>query len=192
MLTGAIHGGLYEMQGAARPAPPIPGLDQGNPAQSNRPAPSTPQAPQADPGQAAAPAVVGTPLTSQQIRDQIRNDIRNGVRSGGNPTINIPSDFNLRNAVPQGAVDISIAMFITMAFIIVGLPLARAFGRRMDAQNQHRLSGASHIGPQLEQLQQSVDAMSIELERITESQRFQSKLMAGRNEKVEEPAKLVR
>ena len=177
MPTGTIR----ELRGTAKVAPPIPGLDQGNPAQSNRPAPP------ADPGQ--APAVVGQPLTTQQIRDQIRNDIRNSVRNGGTPVINIPQDFNLKNAVPQGAVDISVAMFTMMAVIIVGLPLARALGRRLDSQNQHRLSGASNIGPQLEQLQQSVDAMAIELERITESQRFQSKLMAG---KVEEPAKLVR
>lgn len=186
MLTGAIHDGVYEMQGAAKTAPAIPGLDQGNPAQSNRPAPP------ADPGQ----AVAGQPLTQQQIRDQIRNDlrndIRNSVRNGGTPTINIPQDFNLRNAVPQGAVDISIAMFITLAVVIVGLPIARAIGRRVDSENQARLSGTTGLGPQLEQLQQSVDAMSIELERITESQRFQSKLMAGRNEKVEEPAKLNR
>jgi hypothetical protein len=34
---------------------------------------------------------------------------------------------------------------------------------------------------QLEQLQQSVDAMSVEVERISESQRFQSKLMLEKN-----------
>ena len=104
------------------------------------------------------------------------------------PVINVPSDF-VRNAVPQGAVDISVAFFSMFAFIIVGLPLARAFARRMDRRSEALASGAGSVGPQIEQLQQSVDAMAIELERITEAQRFQSKLMAG---KTEEPAKLAR
>ena len=43
--------------------------------------------------------------------------------------------------------------------------------------------------PQIAQLQESIDAMAVELERITEAQRFQSKLMAG---KAEEPARLPR
>jgi chromosome segregation and condensation protein ScpB len=38
----------------------------------------------------------------------------------------------------------------------------------MELQTLHR---------QMEQLQQSVDTMSIELERVSESQRFQSKLL---------------
>lgn len=174
MRSVALNGGFFDRQGAANAA-----------------APQTP--PQAAPGQAAAPAAVVQPLTAQQIRDQlrndIRNDIRNGVRNGGNPTINIPSDFNLRNAVPQGAVDISLAFFITIGFCVVGLPLARAFARRMDRRSDALASGTNTLAPQIEQLQQSVDALAIEMERITEAQRFQSKLMAG---KAEEPAKLAR
>ena len=166
MRSVALNGGFVDRQGAANAA-----------------------APQAAPGQAAAPAAVVQPLTAQQIRDQLRNDIRNGVRNGGNPTINIPSDFNLRNAVPQGAVDISLAFFITIGFCVVGLPLARAFARRMDRRSDALASGTNTLAPQIEQLQQSVDALAIEMERVTEAQRFQSKLMAG---KAEEPAKLAR
>jgi len=166
MRSVALNGGFFDLQGAANAAPP-----------------------QTAPGQAAAPAAVVQPLTAQQIRDQLRNDIRNGVRNGGSPTINIPSDFNLRNAVPQGAVDISLAFFITIGFCVVGLPLARAFARRMDRRSDALASGANTLAPQIEQLQQSVDALAIEMERITEAQRFQSKLMAG---KAEEPAKLAR
>jgi len=45
---------------------------------------------------------------------------------------------------------------------------------RAAEQRDHLIQQQLH---QLEQLQQSVDAMSVEIERISESQRFQSKLM---------------
>ena len=160
--------------------PAIPGMEQGNPSVGR---PAAPQAPSSN-----APVVVGTPQTAQQIRKQIQDQIRTGIRNGGGPQIVIPPDF-VRNAVPQGAVDISIAMFVMIAFVIVGLPIARAFARRMDSRSQAIGSGAQNIGPQIVQLQDSVDAMALELERITEAQRFQSKLLAGREE---EPARLQR
>lgn len=168
---------------AAKTAPAIPELGQGNPSVSNR----QPQAPGA-PQELAAP---GAPQTAQQIRDELREQIRQSIRDGGNPVINVPDRIDVRNAVPQGAVDISIAFFVSIAAIIILTPLARALARRMDAENQRRMSGGSAIAPQIEQLQQSVDAMSIELERITEAQRFQSQLLAGKA-KEPEPAKLQR
>lgn len=169
-----VLGGIIQAGGGApaKAGPAIPELGQGNPSVSNRPA----QAPGA-PQEMAPP---GAPQTAQQIRDELREQIRQSIRDGGTPVINVPDRIDVRNAVPQGAVDISIAMFVTLAVIIVGTPLARAFARRMDAQNRGALSAANDIAPQIEQLQQSVDAMAIELERITEAQRFQSQLLAGR------------
>jgi hypothetical protein len=156
---------------AAKTGPAIPELGQGNPAVSNRPAqaPGTPQ-----------PTPPGQPQTPQEIRDQIREQIRTSIQNGGTPVINVPDRIDVRNAVPQGAVDISVAFFISIAAIIILTPLARALARRMDAENQRKMAGGSEIAPQIEQLQQSVDAMAIELERITEAQRFQSQLLAGR------------
>jgi hypothetical protein len=162
-------------------------MEQGNPS-VGRPAPPQGAGGSGGAGGAAtAPATPQAPQTPQQLRDQLRNQIRNSVRDG-NPQIIIPPDL-MRNVVPQGAVDISIAMFVAIAFVIVGLPIARAFARRMDSRSQAIGSGAQNIAPQIVQLQDSVDAMALELERITEAQRFQSKLLAGREE---EPARLQR
>jgi hypothetical protein len=68
-------------------------------------------------------------------------------------------------------------MGLLAAIVILG-PFARMWARRterraamapsMELQTLHR---------QMELLQQSVDTMSIEMERISESQRFQSKLL---------------
>lgn len=158
---------------------PIPGLEQGTPSVPNRPV---------QPGAAGAATTQGAqPLTPQQAREQLRNQIRDGIRNGGDPQIIIPPNI-MQDAVPKGAVDISLAFFFMIAVVVVGLPLARAFARRMDAKSQALASGASTLGPQIAQLQQSVDTMAIELERISEAQRFQSKLMAGKGES--EPARL--
>jgi hypothetical protein len=96
----------------------------------------------------------------------------------GSQTITIPPiSFGRENVIPQQAVDITIAFFLTMAAIIIGLPLARAFARRMD-----RRGGATQlpteIGSQLTQLNQAVDAIALEVERISEGQRYTTRLLA--------------
>ena len=162
--------------------PPIPVRDQSNPPATNRQVPA--------PGK-ATPSTVGAPVTAgseQALQDLIRTEIRRALRDGGSPQIVIPPNF-VRNAVPQGAVDMTITMFLTIAFVIVGLPLARAFARRIDSKSQRLTSGAGELRPAIEQLQQSVDALAIEMERVTEAQRFQAKLMA---ERPREPAQLPR
>jgi hypothetical protein len=162
----------------ARTGPAIPGLEQGTPQVGRPVAPAPPGTPVAGAQQGTQGTQIQTP---QQLRDNLRKQIQDASRGRGDPQIIVPDNINFRNVVPQGAVDISVAFFVTVAVIIVGTPLARAFARRMDTQNAERLSGSRDIGPQIAQLQESVDAMAVELERITESQRFQSKLMAGKD-----------
>jgi hypothetical protein len=63
------------------------------------------------------------------------------------------------------------------AIIILG-PFARMYARRSERRAQMAPSmELQTLHRQIEQLQQSVDTMSIEMERIGESQRFQSKLL---------------
>ena len=95
---------------------------------------------------------------------------------GRNVTIHVPRG-GFDNTIPPQAVDISIAFFVTMAAIIIGLPLARAFARRMD-----RRGGAAQIpneiSSQLTHLNQAVDAIAVEVERISEGQRFTARLLS--------------
>ncbi|MEP7001987.1 MAG: hypothetical protein ABI969_15980 [bacterium] len=77
-------------------------------------------------------------------------------------------------------------MGLLAAIIILG-PFARMIARRMErrpavqaADDNARLQHQQLL--QLQQLQQSMDAMSVEVERISESQRFQSKLLHERRE----------
>jgi hypothetical protein len=100
--------------------------------------------------------------------------IRNG--DGTQSVISVPSGL-ARDVIPQQVVDISIAFFLTMAIIIIGLPLARAFARRMDrrASGQQIPGDLSH---QIGQLNQAVDAIALEVERISEGQRFTTRLLS--------------
>jgi hypothetical protein len=79
--------------------------------------------------------------------------------------------------VPPQVVDISIAFFLMLAVIIIGLPLARAFARRMDRKSVAPQMPAEVSG-QLAQLNQAVDAIALEVERISEGQRFTTRLLS--------------
>jgi hypothetical protein len=71
---------------------------------------------------------------------------------------------------------ISIAFFITVAAVIIGLPLARAFARRMDRRTATQIP--PEVSNQLAQLGQAVDAIALEVERISEGQRFTTRLLS--------------
>lgn len=97
-------------------------------------------------------------------------------RGPNGTTIQVPPGMGGPDRIPPEAVDISIAFFITCAAIIIGWPLSRAFARRMDRRGAAGLPG--DIASQLTQLNQAVDAIAVEVERISEGQRFTSRLLS--------------
>jgi hypothetical protein len=74
---------------------------------------------------------------------------------------------------------VPIAVFITIAFITVGLPIARAFARRMD-RSSLQPTLPPDTGARLQRMEQAIDAIAVEVERIAEGQRFTTKLLAER------------
>ena len=165
-------------------------------------APATTQAPQTN--AAAKPdARVLTKEDLRNIRDQIRQNIRAQIAGvptqDGTPTspappalprpitirgpdgqttlIGLPSGFSAKDVIPPQAVDISIAFFVTMAIIIIGLPIARAIARRMD-RRPGPVQIPGEVSAQLNQLNQAVDAIALEVERISEGQRFTTRLLS--------------
>jgi hypothetical protein len=90
-------------------------------------------------------------------------------------TIGVPPAGEI---IPPQAVDISIAFFLMVAVIIIGLPLARAFARRMDRKAAAPAQVPAEVSAQLNHLSQAVDAIALEVERITEGQRFTTRLLA--------------
>ena len=61
--------------------------------------------------------------------------------------------------------------------IALGLPIARALARRIDAQ-----AAAPRVAPEvvarLEHMERAIDTIAIEIERISEAQRFTTRLLA--------------
>jgi cation transport ATPase len=83
--------------------------------------------------------------------------------------------FQSQPTIPGEAVDIAIGFFITCAVIIVGWPIARALGRRFERRGAPPAVEAG-MTDQLQRIEQAVEAIAIEVERISESQRFLAKL----------------
>ena len=77
--------------------------------------------------------------------------------------------------IPPQAVDIAIGFFITCAVIVVGWPISRALGRRFERRGVAPLLDAG-VTDQLQRIEQAVEAVAIEVERISESQRFLARL----------------
>lgn len=153
------------LQQAARPtSPPIPNMDQAGPVTPAAQAPAT-----------AAPVDART-----EIRNEIRNAIRDATGRQNGTVLAASPPRDRRNEVPDGAVVISVVFFVMVAAVFILGPVARAFARRMDRKGDLMQAGGAELAPKLQQLQDSVDAMAIELERISEGQRFTTRLMSER------------
>lgn len=79
--------------------------------------------------------------------------------------------------IPPRVQETAFAFFITFAVMIIGYPIAKALGRRIDR------AGAApkvpvEVASQLAQLNQAVEAIAVEVERISEGQRFTTKLLS--------------
>lgn len=122
----------------------------------------------ADQGQAVRDGIRGT---IEEIRAQVE-----AARAQGVEGIVVRPQFG-DNVIPPGAVDISIAFFVMTAFVIVGLPLARAFARRMDRKGASAAADLE-IAPRLDRIEQAIEAMAIEVERVSEGQRYTTKAIA--------------
>lgn len=157
-------------------------------------APGTPQAAATQAAQAAEAAAQAQAAlaaqTAQNLRDEaqaLRNQtqaIRDGVRGG--ITVQ-PSDVQLRameyeHTRQQEKMVFAGFVIVMVAAVIVLSPLARAFARRMERSRAGKNKLDSDSNEQLERIEQSIDAMAIEIERISEGQRFTTKLLSGREE----------
>jgi len=128
--------------------------------------------------QQAAPAAEGQAVIAPEPPAPPRTFTIRG--RDGLQTITIPPNA-FDNVIPQQVVDISIAFFMTMAIIIIGFPLARAFARRMDRRGGSAQI-SNEVSSQLAHLNQAVDAIAVEVERISEGQRFTTRLLSEQKE----------
>jgi hypothetical protein len=62
--------------------------------------------------------------------------------------------------------------------IAIGYPLARAYARRIEAKPAPAVS--PEVAARLERMEQAIDTIAVEVERISEGQRFTTRLLAER------------
>ena len=93
-----------------------------------------------------------------------------------------PGRYERMDDIPPRAQELGMAFFMTMAVIVIGLPIARAIGRLIDRRASAPALNSRDTQPQLVRIEQAVEAMAIEIERISESQRYLTRLQAGREE----------
>jgi len=82
---------------------------------------------------------------------------------------------------------VPIGFFIMVAVLAVGTPLARAFARKMSSQGGQAAVPAE-LQQRLQRMEQAIDSIAVEVERISEGQRFTTKLLAERQEPEPLPA----
>jgi hypothetical protein len=141
-------------------------------------------------------------VSRDQLREQIRQTVRQateaaaaraaqaadraGTQPGalavppppGTPVIAVnPFPFD---DIPPRVENIAISFFIMLAVIAIGLPLMRAIARRIERGTPVAPPLPREVSDQLQRISQSVDAIAIEVERISEGQRFTTKMLAER------------
>jgi hypothetical protein len=72
------------------------------------------------------------------------------------------------------------AVFGSLAFMVVGYPLARAFARWLDRRGSATALSAS-VQQRLDAMERNIDTVAVELERVSEGQRFTAKLLEHRS-----------
>src|SRR5215207_3636693 len=122
---------------------------------------------------AANQALVGAQQALRAAEAELRR-VEERSRAGPVVYTGQPPEFP-RPMIPGEAVDIAIGFFVTCAVIVVGWPISRALGRRFERRGATPVL-ESGVTEQLQRIEQAVEAIAIEVERISESQRFLTKL----------------
>ena len=132
-------------------------------------------------GKAAMPQAPGAPTAPVALPPVDVGGGRIIVDRQGDRTV-ITSASLPPDVIPlaQMAQETALGLMGLIAAMVIFGPIVRMIARRFDRRTEIK-AGGEHtqiLQQQLLQLQQSVDAMSLEVERISEAQRFQSKLLS--------------
>ncbi len=148
------------------------------------------QATTREPAPAQAPQAPKTTTGGTETTIQTTPDGKVIIRSSDGPVLAptaegvavpppaIPYDPNA--GPPESVVVMTVVLIVAVAAVIIGLPIVRAFARRMDrSHSQPERAGADPESAQrLARMEQAIDSIAIEVERISEGQRFTTKLLS--------------
>jgi hypothetical protein len=78
---------------------------------------------------------------------------------------------------------IAVMGMLTGVVMVLGLPLVIVYSRKIwmrDSKSSSSNPGSPETDHRLERIEQAIDAMAVEVERISEGQRFVTKLLSDR------------
>lgn len=79
----------------------------------------------------------------------------------------------------EPAIAVPLGFFTLIAVVSIGVPLVRVFARKMDRRSLQP-AVPPEVQQRLERMEQAIDSIAVEVERISEGQRFTTKLLAER------------
>ncbi|MDB4874366.1 MAG: hypothetical protein JWM41_812 [Gemmatimonadetes bacterium] len=97
-----------------------------------------------------------------------------------------PAPAGRRGGIDQDNVTAVIIVFMLAVLMPISIGITRRLWRRTPKDNGAPLSDL--VSPRLERLEQAVDAIAIEIERISEGQRFVTKVLVERPGSIRQPA----
>ena len=113
--------------------------------------------------------------------DRVHVNVKGGnvVLTQGANTTTIP----LNDVVPKGMVQMSWALAASVMVVFIGWPIARAVARYVDRRGR-AVRADNMLEAQLQQrfdaMERNIDTVAVEMERLSEAQRFTSKLLEQR------------
>jgi hypothetical protein len=82
----------------------------------------------------------------------------------------------------EPGVQVAVAAIVFGTMAAIGVPLARAFARRIEGVRPAAMPMSPDLSDRLERIERAVESVALEVERISEGQRFVTKLMSERTE----------
>jgi hypothetical protein len=80
--------------------------------------------------------------------------------------------------VPDSVIRLTTIVLSLLALIIIGFPIARAFARRVDRKTT--ATPDPDLGRRLDRIEQAIEAVAEEVERVSEAQRYSARLLTER------------
>jgi hypothetical protein len=84
--------------------------------------------------------------------------------------------------------DVLVVGIIFGSLSCVLFPLARAWARRIDGRGEPQSALPADVTQRLERIERAVESIALEVERISEGQRFVTKVLADRGEAARLPS----
>ena len=163
--------------------------------QAPLPPPATPPSGAPAPGTAPVAGVaIGAPMTAREearlIRDEmtsLRDQANAWRREARQGTTTVVAERPFGPTRAETRMLFSITLVALLAAVAIFYPIARAFARRLE-RGGRSVAIPSDAADRLQRIEHAVESIAIEVERISEAQRFTVKLMSKRTD---EAARLV-